>query len=103
MASQYEKRQKAKKDSEVTGVVHNPSAEDFRQGEPPANPGVTRDAYDVFLDTERNKYIRVRINYNLETGKVEIVKVEDYADGQAVAQAKINEVFVRKMFKLDYK
>lgn len=99
MASQYEKRQKAKKDAE--GTV-DPQT-NVEKEETVENPGVTRDAYDVYLDTDRNKFIRVRINYNLEKGTAEIVKVEDYADGQAVAQAKINEVFVRKLFKLDYK
>ena len=92
MPSQFEKRQKGKA---TTSEVETEAT--------PTNPGVDRDGYDVFLDVEKNKYMRVKLIYNLETGTASIGEVKEYADGQAVAQAKINELFVRKLFKIEYK
>lgn len=91
MATQYEKRQKVKKDDESTDGSDTIPVE------------LDRDAWDFFRHDVTNEYMRVEISYNLETGEAKVKEIKKIADSQPTAIHKVKELFSRKLFKIAYK
>lgn len=91
MATQYEKRkQKVKEKTEGAS----------QEVVSPPEPNWTGEAFDVFFDEERKKFVRVKVQYDKDSGRAEVVALEDIADNQPVAIKKMTEIFSRKVLRL---
>lgn len=84
MSSQYEKRK----------------AKEKKVLEPAREPTYDRVAFDVYKDEKTRKYMKVTLEYDLESGIGRVRDVKVIADSQPLAVMKMNESIARKIFNI---
>lgn len=91
MSNQYEKR-KAKA-----------TVQDLERAVEYAEMKFERTSYDVFYDPTKRKYVRIAVEYDLETKVARVKEIKQLADSQPMAIKKMVELFTAKIFKLPIK
>jgi rubrerythrin len=58
-------------------------------------------AFGIFYDTKKRKFVKVIIGYNPQTGYTSMQGMEDFADSSATAIYKITNVFSLKLMRAE--
>lgn len=56
-------------------------------------------AIGVYYDTSRKKFMKISIDYNPKTEYTKVKSIEDLADSNAVATAKVTQIFSMKLIR----